>query len=92
MVGEPWGPRYEHIPSAITKTYFDHICPSKTELHRSQVHESLPYASDTEAIIDAWAKAAGSVSDPCLQTRKDDGAVFTHQECVHYPLLCPSSL
>ena len=82
MVGESWGPQHEHIRPAVTKTYFDHICPSKTELHRREVHQTLPYASDTEMIIDAWSKAASGVNDPCVQTRKDDGAVFTHQECV----------
>ena len=82
MVGESWGPQHEHIRPAVTKTYFDHIWPSKTELHRREVHQTLPYASDTEMIIDAWSKAASGVNDPCVQTRKDDGAVFTHQECV----------
>ncbi|KAI1785376.1 hypothetical protein LXA43DRAFT_1038444, partial [Ganoderma leucocontextum] len=85
IVGEPWGPPYEHVPSAVTKTYFDHICPSKSELHRWEVHSNLPYASDTEAIIGAWSKAAGGVDDPCLQTRKDNGAVFTHQETFGVP-------
>ena len=31
MVGEPWGPGYNHVAPAVTKTYFDRICTSRTK-------------------------------------------------------------
>ncbi len=86
MVGESWGPGYDHIPPAVTKTYFDHICPSMSELDQHQVHSGIPHDGDTEAIIGAWAKATDRVKDPCLQTQKSSGQIFDHWGCVFsYP-------
>ena len=82
MVGDPWGPGYEDIPSAVTKTYFDHICPLKSELDKHEVHSSMPHAGDVEAAIGAWSKATNRVKDRCLQTQKDSGQIFDHWECV----------
>ncbi|PIL34073.1 hypothetical protein GSI_03784 [Ganoderma sinense ZZ0214-1] len=85
IVGEPWGPRYEHVPAAVTRTYFEHICPSKSELTQEQVHSSIPYASNTETIIDTWSKAINNVTDPCLQMQKSSGQIFDHWETFGVP-------
>ncbi|KAI1785377.1 hypothetical protein LXA43DRAFT_144063 [Ganoderma leucocontextum] len=85
IVGESWGTGYEHVPSAVTKTYFDHICPSKSELVRERVHSDLVSAGNTETIIGAWSKATNNVTDPCLQTQKSSGQIFDHWETFGVP-------
>ncbi|KAM5543118.1 hypothetical protein V8D89_002992 [Ganoderma adspersum] len=85
MVGEQWGLGYEDIPLAVTKTYFDHICPSKSELDQGRVHSSIPYASDTETVIRTWSTATNRIKGPCLQTQKSSGPIFDHWETFGMP-------
>ncbi|PIL34078.1 hypothetical protein GSI_03789 [Ganoderma sinense ZZ0214-1] len=85
MVGERWGPGYQYIPPAVTKTYFDHICPSKRELDQRKVGSTIPHASDTDTIIRMWSHATNRINDPCLQTQKSSGQIFTHWDTFGVP-------
>ncbi|PIL34076.1 hypothetical protein GSI_03787 [Ganoderma sinense ZZ0214-1] len=86
VVGEPWGPGYNHVPSAVTKTYFDRICPStsRTKLNHYDLYKFVEWGSNAEALIKAWFDWTSRVkASSCLEVL--GGPIFNDWQTFDRP-------
>ncbi|KAI0743492.1 hypothetical protein C8Q80DRAFT_1272186 [Daedaleopsis nitida] len=79
VVGGPF-PRGDHAPLAVSKDYFDHLCPSKHEIDRNEVHGRFPPENRTSAaaVTEVWSNILSDSNASCVQTSKDSGPIYTH--------------
>ena len=90
MVGELWGPGYNHVAPAVTKTYFDRICTSRTNFFVYDLYNNVKIEQYRKAdmIVNAWSDWTNRVHEiPCVEAW--GGPIFDHWQCVpaHTPFL-----
>ncbi|KAI0640151.1 hypothetical protein C8Q77DRAFT_1153040 [Trametes polyzona] len=77
-VGDPVSPTHHRL-SAVNKDYYQHICPHPTTLRRDRIHAQLIPGSALD-IIDRWTSVMNNTEDPCIQSARDSGPIFTHED------------
>lgn len=86
MVGERFPPGY-NTPRAVTRTYFDHVCPRKLEIDRGTLHSQLSSQTSSLEITEKWISTLNDANEPCIQSTQGSGPIYTHHEYVAPPLV-----
>ncbi|EIW51761.1 uncharacterized protein TRAVEDRAFT_156917 [Trametes versicolor FP-101664 SS1] len=74
-IGDPF-PEGAHAPSAVSREYFEQICPRKMSISREAVQGSLSEPLNAEAITNAWLARLANVQEPCVQAERDSGQLY----------------
>ncbi|OJT04353.1 hypothetical protein TRAPUB_4987 [Trametes pubescens] len=74
-IGDPF-PEGAHAPSAVSREYFERICPRKMNVSREVVQGGLSEPLNAEAITNAWLARLVNVHEPCVQTERDSGQLY----------------
>nr|VWP01562.1 MkkA [Ganoderma boninense] len=86
MVGELWGPGYNHVAPAVTKTYFDRICTSRTNFFVYDLYNNVKIEQYRKAdmIVNAWSDWTNRVHEiPCVEAW--GGPIFDHWQTFDIP-------
>ncbi|RPD63753.1 hypothetical protein L227DRAFT_598834 [Lentinus tigrinus ALCF2SS1-6] len=85
MVGEPFPSQHE-APLAVSYEYFDQLCPKKLDLIREEVNaRMLTQRNSASLITETWTRALRSTEDPCVQSSKGSGTIYTHEDIFGVP-------
>ncbi|KAL1951083.1 hypothetical protein VTO73DRAFT_232 [Trametes versicolor] len=77
-VGEPLASGV-FAPLAVSREYFNHLCPHKTTLRRNQVHSRLPAPASAFDITERWMSVLKATEDHCVESASGDSdPIFTH--------------
>ncbi|KAI0829867.1 hypothetical protein BC628DRAFT_1359061 [Trametes gibbosa] len=77
MVGDRF-PSGDNAPRAVTRTYFDHVCPHKMQIDRGTVHSKLSSQTSAWEITEKWISALDNTNEPCVQSTQSSGPIYTH--------------
>ncbi|KAI0371070.1 hypothetical protein BV20DRAFT_965729 [Pilatotrama ljubarskyi] len=79
IVGDRFPPGI-HAPLAVTKDYFDHLCPTKRDLLREDIHANLSSPNSVAEITEKWVSVLQSIEEPCVQSAKSSGPIYSHHD------------
>ncbi|TBU44070.1 hypothetical protein BD309DRAFT_959243 [Dichomitus squalens] len=79
IVGEPF-PDNVHASPAVSRVYFDQVCPKKLKLARNAVHADLVSKFSAELVTDAWVTTIREIEDPCVEESRKSGPIYVHYE------------
>ncbi|KAI0661162.1 hypothetical protein C8Q70DRAFT_911435 [Cubamyces menziesii] len=79
IVGESFTPG-DDAPLAVSKDYFDHLCPKKVEFARQEVHANLTSPNSVAEITEKWASLLQNLDEPCVQSTLDSGPIYSHHD------------
>ncbi|KAI0633646.1 hypothetical protein C8Q77DRAFT_1217981 [Trametes polyzona] len=79
IVGDPF-PHTHNAPRAVTKTYFDQLCPSKVELERSKIHSNLSSPNSVQEITQQWTSVLKDLDEPCVEASQASGPIYSHHD------------
>ncbi|KAH7920519.1 hypothetical protein BV22DRAFT_1107628 [Leucogyrophana mollusca] len=74
-------PPEDHTPRAVSKDFFQTICPNPTILQVSEINDDyLRYDETVSAavIFDKWVQKLNSIDDPCVQLDANNGQIFDY--------------
>ncbi|KAI0351363.1 hypothetical protein OH77DRAFT_1411302 [Trametes cingulata] len=77
IVGEPFPPG-NHPPPAVSKTYYEHICPTPVDIRHDEVLSSPETPHTVETVVEAWSNKLQAIDAPCVQSARHVGPIFTH--------------
>ncbi|KAI0644612.1 hypothetical protein C8Q79DRAFT_912957 [Trametes meyenii] len=77
IVGEPF-PSEDDAPLAVSRDYFDRLCPVKFELSREEMHANLTSQTFVEEITEKWVSTLQGLDNPCVQSSQGSGPIYTH--------------
>ncbi|KAI0780428.1 hypothetical protein BD413DRAFT_464442 [Trametes elegans] len=63
---------------AISRDYFEKICPDKLTIHRDEVQKHLANPSNAQVVTDAWLARLADVQDPCVESHKESGQLYDY--------------
>ncbi|KAH9854300.1 hypothetical protein C2E23DRAFT_726571 [Lenzites betulinus] len=75
----------DHPLISVSREYFEHVCPQKTQLHRNEVHARLPSPPSALEIIKRWSTELKATDDPCVESAPDSGSIFSHPDVFGVP-------
>ncbi|KAI0820210.1 hypothetical protein BC628DRAFT_1413254 [Trametes gibbosa] len=75
IIGDPF-PAGSNAPLAVSRDYFEQVCPDKVTLWRGDVQGGLSEPYNVQAITDAWLSKLEGINDPCVQTEKASGQLY----------------
>ena len=73
-------------PRAVTRAYFEKICPHPTLVREPDVREMYPPGSSAVKIVETWRDHLATIDDPCVEVTRE-GNIFTILYAVHFLLL-----
>ncbi|KAI0717233.1 hypothetical protein C8T65DRAFT_707305 [Cerioporus squamosus] len=79
LVGEPFPPE-QQMPSAVSYEYFDKLCPDKHDIARDAVDAHISSPNSAALLTESWAHLLRSTEDACVQSSKDSGTIYTHED------------
>ncbi|KAJ2978334.1 hypothetical protein NUW54_g11298 [Trametes sanguinea] len=79
IVGDRF-PQGVRAPLAVSKTYFDHLCPSKLDLSRAEIHANLSSPNSVAEITEEWVSVLEGLDEPCVQSAPESGPIYTHHD------------
>ncbi|KAI0789482.1 hypothetical protein C8Q75DRAFT_718203 [Abortiporus biennis] len=77
LVGGSWPEGNEHRPRAVTKEFFDIVCPKPTILNPRDVDGHLPWEASAKQIFDTWMAALATIKDRCIEIKEDQLQIFS---------------
>ncbi|KAF8625518.1 hypothetical protein AX17_006830 [Amanita inopinata Kibby_2008] len=78
VAGGSMGGGNKDVPRAVSKEYFDVVCPEKTVINGDKMKKRLEGATAGE-IVSAWVKELDSVGDRCIEIEKGTGQIFDYR-------------
>ncbi|KAI8975906.1 hypothetical protein BD414DRAFT_467669 [Trametes punicea] len=79
IVGDRF-PEGDNSPLAVSRDYFDHLCPTKLELVRGDIHANLSSPNSVAAITEKWSSILMGLDEPCVQSAQASGPIYTHHD------------
>ncbi|KAH9894968.1 hypothetical protein C8Q73DRAFT_790163 [Cubamyces lactineus] len=79
IVGEPFAPG-DNAPLAVSRDYFDHLCPNKVEFARQELHANLTSPNSVAEITEKWASLLKNLDESCVQSTLDSGPIYSHHD------------
>ncbi|KAI0333985.1 hypothetical protein GY45DRAFT_1243411 [Cubamyces sp. BRFM 1775] len=76
-VGDPLPLAFDR-PPAVSKDYFDHVCPQKFELGQHAVDPHITHPSSALEVTEKWSAAIQAISEPCLQSSMTSQQIYSH--------------
>ncbi|KAI0364666.1 hypothetical protein BV20DRAFT_955721 [Pilatotrama ljubarskyi] len=77
IVGTPFPPG-NHPPMAVSRTYYEHLCPTPVDIRHDEVLASPETPHPVEAMVEAWSRKLQTIGDSCVQSARHVGPIFTH--------------
>ncbi|KAF8622521.1 hypothetical protein AX15_006960 [Amanita polypyramis BW_CC] len=77
IAGGTMGPDHADVPRAVSREYFDNICPNKFEVDTDSVERKLLQPTGNQ-ITQAWTKKLEAVKDRCVVVPKGSEQVFNY--------------
>lgn len=74
-IGGPFPPG-DPAPRAVTKEYFDEVCPHPTVIHSDEVSSQLPGDSSAQMMFDKWIEKLRT-ADRCVEIDRDSLQIFS---------------
>ena len=78
-VGEPF-PEGVQVPPAVSRVYFNQVCPTKHRLERKDVHANILSPFSAELVVEAWVSALNNTENSCVEESRRSGPIFIHYE------------
>ncbi|KAH9913459.1 uncharacterized protein BXZ73DRAFT_106934 [Epithele typhae] len=77
LTGDPL-PAGDHAPLAVSRHYYEQLCPDPVIISREEVHDHLVHPLNAKEVTDAWVAKLNSVDDPCVQSAKNSGQLYDY--------------
>lgn len=77
IVGEPW-PAGDLAPLSVSRLYYEKMCPDPVVYVREDVHSHLKEIYNNKEITERWVAKLNSNNNPCMQTARDSGPIYTY--------------
>lgn len=77
LIGGPFPPG-DDAPRAVSKNFFNEVCPNPTVIDSGEVNEPLRYDNDIGAqyMMDRWIEKLNSIADPCVEIAQESYQLF----------------
>lgn len=74
-MGGPFG-EDDPTPRAVTKEYWDEICPNKTVIRADEVRKLHGEGATALKITETWLEYLKNIEDPCVEVDRNSGSIY----------------
>ncbi|KDQ62949.1 hypothetical protein JAAARDRAFT_202479 [Jaapia argillacea MUCL 33604] len=76
--GAPYPPGSDpEAPRAVSKEYFDRVCPHPKIIHSDEVLSQLPPDATASQILQGWVEKLDSIEDRCVEVDSQSRQIFS---------------